>query len=125
MDEMINDALGLGRVSYLLNKVPGVNEPFLECLHALTHGNPISVRMLGIGLDKIFQADKLLVRAQMELNIFHALVYRGALGEELPPVWRMLATIHNRPDDVKTFAGAAAIDVQNAGGLDRLLDQLS
>jgi hypothetical protein len=124
MDEMINEALGLGKVCYLLNNVPHVNEPFLNCLHALTHGNPISVRMLGVGLDKIFQSDKLLIRAEMELNIFHTLVYRRAPGEELKAVWCAIAPIHNRPDDVKKLAKAAATKVKEAGGLEKLLDQL-
>jgi len=53
MDEMINEALGQGRVSHLIAVSPGINEPFLDCLHALTHGNPISVRMISFGLDKI------------------------------------------------------------------------
>jgi hypothetical protein len=125
MDEMVNEALGLGKVSYLHNKVPLVNEPFLNCLHALTHGNPISVRMLGIGLDKIFQSDKLLIRAEMELNMFHTLVYRRALGEEFNSIWSALAPIHNHPDDVKHLAKAAGIKVKQAGGLEKLLDQLS
>jgi len=125
MDEMINETLGLGKVSYLLNKVPLVNQSFLNCLHALTHGNPISVRMLGVGLDKIFQSDKLLIRAEMELNMFHTLVYRRALGEELKSVWGALAPIHNRPDDVKQLAKAAGMKVKKAGGLEKLLGQLS
>jgi hypothetical protein len=95
MDEKINKALRLGSVCHLLEKVALVNEPFLDCLHALIHGNPISVRMLGIGLDKLLQTDKLLIRAEMELNIFRILVYRRALGDELvDSVWSMLAAIH-------------------------------
>jgi hypothetical protein len=125
MDEMINEALRLGKVSYLLNNVPLVNEPFLNCLHALTHGNPISVRMLGVGLDKLFQSDKLLIRAEMELNMFHTLVYRRALGEELKSVWSVRTPVRNRPNDVKQLAKAAAMKVKNAGGLEKLLDQLS
>ena len=124
MDEMINEAVGLGKVSYLLNKVPLVNESFLNCLHALTHGNPISVRMLGVGLDKIFQPDKLLIRAEMELNMFHTLAYRRALGEELKSIWSTLAPIHDHPDDVRNLAKAAGMDVKTAGGLEKLLDQL-
>ncbi len=59
MDEMINEALGLGKMSHLREPVKGVGQPFVECLHALTHGNPISVRMLGFGVENIFQTDKL------------------------------------------------------------------
>jgi hypothetical protein len=124
MDEMINEALGLGKVCHLLNNVPLVNDKFLNCLHALTHGNPISVRMLGVGLDKIFQPDKLLIRAEMELNMFHTLVYRRALGEELKSIWSTLAPIHDRPDSVRTLAKTAGMDVKKEGGLERLLEQL-
>ena len=124
MDEMINEALGLGKVCHLLNNVPLVNEPFLNCLHALTHGNPISVRMLGVGLGKIFQPDKLLIRAEMELNMFHTLVYRRALGEELKSIWSTLAPIHDRPDNVRTLAKTAGMDVKKESGLERLLEQL-
>src|SRR5262245_37929035 len=61
MDEMINEALGEGRVSHLVAVLPGIKEPFLNSLHALTHGNPISVRMITFGLDKIFNAEMLLL----------------------------------------------------------------
>lgn len=54
MDEMINEALGLEKVSYLLNKVPHVNEPFLNCLHTLTHGNPIFSSNAGYWLRQHF-----------------------------------------------------------------------
>jgi hypothetical protein len=75
MDKMINDALGKGPISYLLDPVAPINnEPFLHSLHALTHGNPISVRMLGFGLDKIFQTNMLLLRAELELNWFRVLL---------------------------------------------------
>jgi len=46
------------------------NEPFLHCLYALTHGNPISVRMVAFGLDKIFRTDMLLLRAETDLIYF-------------------------------------------------------
>src|SRR5258707_2509011 len=56
MDEMISEALGQGRTTHLVAVLPGINEPFLDCLHALTHGNPISMRMISFGLDKILNA---------------------------------------------------------------------
>jgi len=115
MDKMVNNALGLGPVCYLLNKPQGVDEPFLGCLHALTHGNPISVRMFGIGLTKIFQIDKLAERAEMELNLFRVLVYRRILGEDLDSIWKMIAPVNNRPDDLKTMALAAAGELKKAG----------
>jgi hypothetical protein len=115
MDEMINGALGLGEKSHLRDPVKGVNEPFVDCLHALTHGNPISVRFMAFGLQKIFQTDKLLVRAEMELNLFTILVYRRALGEDLRSIWRMLAPLNDRPEDMKTNARIAALEVKKAG----------
>jgi hypothetical protein len=124
MDMMLNEAIGNGKVCYLKQVVPLVNEPFLDCLHALTHGNPISVRMLGIGLQKIFQKDKLLLRAQMELNWFDILVCRRALGEPLEVIWKLLGPISNQPDAVKQNAKIAALQVKKAGGLDTALAQL-
>jgi hypothetical protein len=115
MDEMINEALGLGKVSHLLTPVKGVNEPFLNCLHALTHGNPISVRMLGLGLEEIFDTEKLLLKAELELGLFTILVYRRAMGEELKSIWTMLASINNRPDDMKANVRIAASQVKKAG----------
>lgn len=115
MDEMINEALGQDRTSHLLDSVNGVGEPFLNCLHALTHGNPISVRILSFGPDKVFQIDNMLARAEMELNLFRILVYRRALGEKLEDVWKILAPIHNRPDDMRTNAQIAAFQLKKAG----------
>jgi hypothetical protein len=40
MDAMLNKAMGAGKVSHLTVIVDGVNEPFIECLHALTHTLP-------------------------------------------------------------------------------------
>jgi hypothetical protein len=100
MDEMVNEALGQGKVSHLMDKVAGINEPFLNCLHA-THGNPISVRMAGIGLDQIFDTKTLLARAELDLGIFRILLYRHTAGEEIDAIWKMLSSIHNRPNDIK------------------------
>src|ERR1700721_2533369 len=62
MDEMINEALGKAKVSALAASAPGIDEPFIDALHEFTHGNPISVRMISFGLDKIFNTELLLVR---------------------------------------------------------------
>jgi hypothetical protein len=44
-DKLINESLGLGKLSHLLAPVKDINnEQFLDCLHALTHGNSISGR---------------------------------------------------------------------------------
>ncbi len=115
MDEMINGALGLGETSHLRDPVKGVNEPFIDCLHALTHGNPISVRFIAFGLPRIFRTEKLLVRAEMELNLFTILVCRRALGEDLRSIWRMLASLNDRPDDMRANAQIAALEVKKAG----------
>lgn len=108
MDAMLNEALGLGHICPLMNIVPGVNEPYLHCLHALTHGNPISVRMVGMGLSNVFDTANLLLRAEVDLNIFKILVYRRAAGQELKPIWKVLSTIHDNPDDLRANVLIAA-----------------
>ncbi|MGA7622128.1 MAG: hypothetical protein WB630_09690 [Candidatus Acidiferrales bacterium] len=106
---MINEALGLGKVWYLNAPVKEVNgEPFIDCLHALTHGNPISVRMLSFGLDGIFKTNMLLLRAETDLNLFRILLYLRMLGEEFKDIWKMLASIHNQSETMKTNANIAA-----------------
>jgi hypothetical protein len=116
MDAMINDALGVGNVSHLMDPVKDINnEPFVHCLHALTHGNPISVRMVAFGVDKIFQTDMLLVRAETDLNLFRILLYRRILGDDLRDIWKMLGTIHNQPHTMKANAMVAANLVKQRG----------
>jgi hypothetical protein len=118
MDEMINEALGKGRVSHLLTVLPGINEPFLDCLHALTHGNPVSVRMISFGLDKIFDAKGLLARAEVDLGIFRIMLYRRMLGQKKSDIWKMLRAIHDRPADVAANANIAAHQLRESGKLD-------
>ena len=116
MDKLINDALGNGSISHLLDPVVLINnEPYINLLHALTHGNPISVRMLGFGLDKIFQTDKLLLRAELELNWFRVLLYRRTLGEEFCDIWKLLVPIHNQPDTMRSAAMQAGKDLHATG----------
>lgn len=116
MDTMINEALGHGKVCHLMEPVKEINgEPFINCLHALTHGNPISVRMFVYGLDKIFQTNMLLIRAETDLNLFRVLLYRRALGENLEDIWKMLAPIHNQPDTMRANAMIAASLVKKTG----------
>lgn len=117
MDAMINQALGEGKVSHLDKRVPGINEPFLHCLHALTHGNPICVRMIAFGLDKIFNTAGLLTRAEMDLAVFRVLLYRRMMGESIDAIWRTLAPIHNRPDDMKANVLIAARQLKQSGKL--------
>ncbi len=115
MDAMINEALGAGKVSHLMDKLPGINEPFLHCLHALTHGNPISVRMTTFGLDKIFNTGQLLARAELDLDIFRVVLYRRVLGDHTNAIWQVLTPIHNRPADVRANVLAAAQLLQQSG----------
>jgi hypothetical protein len=116
VDELINEALGHGKVSPLMTPVKDINdEPFLHCLHALTHGNPISVRMVAFGVEKIFSTDNFLLRAETDLNLFRILLYRRMLGQELNDIWKMLAGIHNEPDTRRTNMRIAAHQVKQAG----------
>ena len=121
MDKMVNEALGLGKVCYLLAAPNGINESFLNCLHALTHGNPISVRMVGIGLEKIFDTEKLLARAELEQHLFAILLYRRSLGEELASIWKLIAPIRNRPDEMRANAKIAAFQLKQMGGLHKII----
>jgi hypothetical protein len=101
MDEMINEALGLGRRSGLTAKVVGMNESTVNLLHALTHGNPISVRMLQFGLDKIFQIDFFLARVEMECDMFAVILCRRALRHDFATIWKDLTPIRDRPVDMR------------------------
>ncbi len=115
MDKMINDALGEGPISHLVAKVAEINdEPFINALHALTHGNPISVRMFGFGLDKIFQTNMLLLRAELELNWFRVLLYRRMLGEDFCDIWNVLKPIQNQPITMRAAAIQAGKDLNAA-----------
>jgi hypothetical protein len=71
--------------------------------------------MIGIGLEEIFDTEKLLVRAELEQDLFAVLVYRRMLGEELKSIWKTLATICNRPEDMKANARIAAYQVKKKG----------
>jgi len=115
MDAMINDALGKGSMSHLMDKVPGIDEPFLDCLHALTHGNPISVRMIGFGLERIFNTQGLLARVELELGVFKILLYRRMLGEDFCAIWKILTAIHDRPGDVQANVLIAADLLKKSG----------
>lgn len=105
---MINEALGTGKRSHLMDILPGMNEPFLDCLHALTHGNPLSVRMIPYGLNKLFNTSGLLQRAEADFGIFRIMFMSRWLGEEQRDIWKMLAVIHNRPNDLAENEKAVA-----------------
>ena len=114
---MINDALGQGKVSHLKEKLQGIDEPPIDCLHALTHGNPISVRMTTYGLDKIFNTEKWLARVELELDLFRVVLYRRILGEDVGTIWKTLGPIHDRPADVRGNALFAAHLLMRSGKL--------
>jgi hypothetical protein len=118
MDEMINNALGKGKVSPLKTELAGINEPFIDCLHALTHGNPISARIITFGVEKIFDTGMLLMRAETDLGMFRILLYRKMLGERQRDIWKMLRTIHDRPADVATNVKIAAHLLKKSGKAD-------
>ncbi len=118
MDEMINEALGKGKVSSLTTIMTGINEPLINGLHALTHGNPISVRMISFGLEKIFNTEMLLVRAQTDLGLFRILLYRKMLGEKQKDIWKILSAIHNSPADVQANEKIAEHLLKQSGRAD-------
>jgi hypothetical protein len=122
MDEMINEALGKGRVSHLMSVLQGINEPLLHCLHALTHGNPISTRMIAFGLDRIFNVEMLLQRAEADLGLFRILLYRRMLGQEQKEIWKILSAIHNRPHDLRANVLIAAQLLRESGKAETLLE---
>lgn len=122
MDEMINEALGKGRVSHLMNPSPGINEPFLNCLHALTHGNPISVRMISFGLDEIFDTKGLLARAEVDFGLFRIMLCRRMLGEKQSEIWKMLGKIHDRPADIEANLKIVARLLLTSGGTAKIFE---
>ena len=120
MDEMIGRALGKGGVSPLSTKLPGINESMINCLHALTHGNPISARMITHGLDKIFNVEMLLARAQADLGIFRILLYRRMLGEKQKDIWKRLSGIHDRPPQIQACVTESAFLLRQSGKADKI-----
>lgn len=123
MDEMINEALGKGKFSALSRTLDGIKEPFIDSLHALTHGNPISVRMISFGLEKIFNVEKLLQRAEADLNLFRVLLYRRMLGQKPTDIWKMLRTIHDNREAMAGNAKIAALELQKSGKAAELFKQ--
>jgi len=71
--------------------------------------------MVAFGVEKIFQTDKLLIRAETDLNLFRVLLYRRMLGEALKDIWKMLGKIHNQPDTMRTNVKIAAHLLKQAG----------
>jgi hypothetical protein len=115
MDKRYNQALGLGEISYLQTLVAGINEPFIDCLHALTHGNPIIARAASVGLDSVFNAKMLVLRAEMEHHMFLILLGRQLLGQDPQTTWKKLAEINNKPDEVRANAEIVGRLLKEAG----------
>ncbi len=122
LDEMINRALGKGAVSPLTTKLAGINESMINCLHALTHGNPISARMISYGLEKLFNIEMLLVRAHADLGIFRILLYRRMLGEQQKAIWKLLSGIHNRPAEIQACLNESVFLLKQSGKADKVFD---
>ena len=107
MDKKLNDALGKGPVSPLTVPVvglPGPPQEFVNGLHAITHGNPIAVRMLDHGIEKTFNIGKIYERVDMERDIFAVILCRRILGHDFATIWKELLPIHNVPGQVKKSA---------------------
>jgi hypothetical protein len=116
MDAMIEKAMGAGTVSRLMEIIPDVNEPFIDCLHALTHGNPIAVRFVAMNLTTVFNIPGLLARAGNDLNIFKLLLYRRVANMPQNEIWNLLKPIHDKPQLLSDEVEKAAADVKKQGG---------
>jgi hypothetical protein len=123
---MFNRAIGGEDKSPLMEKVTGMNppEPFINALHALTHGNPISVRLLGPNMSTIFNFDGLMARAELEVGVFAILLYRQMVGEKIDDIWRMIATIVRDAAAVKTNVQIAAHQLKQSGRFDEAFQKL-
>jgi hypothetical protein len=117
MDTMLNKAMGAGRVSHLNDLVEVVNEPFIDCLHSLTHGNPVSVRFIAMDLTKVFNIPTGLATAEHDLNIFRLLLYRRVAGMPQNEIWKLLTPIHNRPKALFEEIQRVAAEVMDNGGM--------
>ena len=118
-DEQIVTRLQLGDVSLFFEPVPGVGEPFIKCLHALTHGNPIITRVLAFGLDKYFNTPMLVARAEVDYHV--TLVGRQLLGQNSEVAWKTLTAIHKNPDDMRANALIVADLLRKRGDLENIL----
>ena len=115
MDGMLCEAMGAGKVPHLEDIVSGFNEPFIDALHALTHGNPISVRFPAMELTKIFDIPKILERAEHEQNIFRLLLYRRLIRMPEADIWKLLKPIHDKPELLREEVLKAAADIKTSG----------
>jgi hypothetical protein len=112
LDLLLQRKLGIDGPALLSQPVAGIGEPFIKCLHALTHGNPITVRMFEFGIDKLFDINMLLVRAEADLDIYRIAFYRHLLGQSEDEIWGLLREMHNRPNELMQNAIVAAYQVR-------------
>lgn len=115
MDAMLTEAIGAGNVSRLTDIVGGFNEPFIDCLHALTHGNPVSVRFPAMELTKLFDIPKFVERAEYEQNVFRLLLYRRLTKMPEADIWKLLKPIHDKPVLLHQEVLKAAADLKKSG----------
>lgn len=115
MDAMLTEAMGAGNVSHLTDIVGGFNEPFIDCLHALTHGNPVSVRFPAMELTKLFDIPKFVGRAEYEQNVFRLLVYRRVLKMPQDEIWKLLKSLRDNPALLLQEVMKAAADLKQSG----------
>lgn len=105
----------MGAQSHLTDIVGGFNEPFIDCLHALTHGNPVSVRFPAMESTKLFHIPKFVARAEHEQNIFRLLVYRRMTKLPQADIWNLLKPIHDQPSLLYNEVVKAAADFKRSG----------
>ena len=117
MDAMINKAMGAGDISHLTQLISPMNEPFIDCLHALTHGNPVSVRFIAMDLTKVFNIPKTLERAENELNIFRLVTYGLVAKMPQNEIWKLLNASLENPYLLFAQVQMAAEEVKKQGGV--------
>ena len=115
MDAMISEAMGAGKESPLKQIVGGFNEPFIDCLHALTHGNPVAVRFPAMELTELFDIPKFVERAEHEQNIFRLLVYRRVLKMPQSDIWNLLKLVYDNPPLLHQEVLKAAAGLKKSG----------
>jgi hypothetical protein len=68
--------------------------------------------MFEFGIDKLFDINMLLVRAEADLDIYRIAFYRHLLGQSEDEIWGLLREMHNRPNELMQNAIVAAYQVR-------------
>lgn len=123
VDQLIQQELGNGKKSPLSAQVKGVNESFIHLLHALTHGNPFSVRLDPMGLNQIFDIDHILMRCEQDLNLFRMLLYSTILGDSIENTWSQLVSVQNSPAGLQGLVIATALRLKTSGHMNPSLSK--